>query len=448
MRTIRLVALMAAATAASALAPMSASARRVVQRHAHAARACHIRLEVPKAPLAAAETATIAGKLSCPGLVEPGERQVTLYERSALQSGFTALAPVTSEKSGAFEVTPPPLETSTTFYAVAEGSKSARRTLRVAALVTPEAPTPAEGAQLLTGDGGRLQSPKRVEFAGSVKPFYVGERVVLQRESSTGNEEWRAIQLSTVKAGGKYRFEHRFLVPGEANIRVVAHPLKLNAPSASTPSSYEISQVQNPQLTLEANADPLSFGQSAELKGIVPSAQSSPVQVTLLERTLASRSLLPVATMSTVGGAYKFARTPQLNAIFQVRAGSVRSSLLFEGVKHLLTFTPPTSSVAVGAPLEFSGSVLPAGRVYLERQNTGALGWHVIDSVGAPVNSFVIDHAFAAPGSELLRIKVPGGEGHQAIASAPFKVEVTPAPASTLSPEAPSAAHLPPEGQL
>jgi hypothetical protein len=442
MRTIRLLPLMAAATAALVLAPASALAR----RQAQATRACHIRLDA-QAPLAAGEAATIVGQLKCPGQLEPGEQQVTLYERPALQSTFTALSPVTSEKSGAFQVKLPVLETSTTVYALAEGAKSAQRTIRVAAQVTPEAPTPAEGAQLITGDGGRLQSPKRVDFAGTVKPYYVGERVVLQRESSSGNEEWRAIQIGVVKAGGKYLFEHRFLVPGEANIRVVAHPKKLNAPAASTPSSYEISQVQNSQLTLVSAVDPVSFGQSVTLKGIVSGAKAE-TPITLYERN-AGGQLTPVAPSHTASdGSYEFTRTPAQNTIFQVRSGAAKSALVFEGVKHQLTFTPPASSVVAGQPLDFSGSVLPAGPVYLERQNAGQLGWHVIDS-SAPASSFLIAHVFGTAGVERLRIKVPGGDGHQAIASVPFEVTVTAAPASALTPQAPgNTPRLPAEGQV
>ncbi|HWF51195.1 MAG TPA: hypothetical protein VG294_11200, partial [Solirubrobacteraceae bacterium] len=136
-----------------------------------------------------------------------------------------------------------------------------------------------------------------------------------------------------------------------------------------------------------------------------------------------------------------------------------KSALLFEGVKHQLTFTPPASTATAGQLVEFSGAVLPgfAGRVYLERQNTGQLGWHVIDSVSVaataePLKSaspFSIKHVFNIAGPERLRIKVPGGGGHQAVASAPFDVNVAAAPASALTPEAPSSTpHLPPEGQV
>jgi hypothetical protein len=444
MRTIRLVPLMTVAMAALVAVPASASARRQGQHRALATRACHIRLETPKAPLPGPEAVTVAGKVVCAGAAEPGAKQVTVYERTAPQGAFTALSPVTSAATtGAFAVTTPVLQTNTTFYALAEGAKSVQRTIRVAAQVTPEPPTPAENAQLITGDGGRLTTPKRVEFAGSVKPFVPHERIVLQRESSTGNEEWKAIQFGEVDAAGKYVFSHRFLVPGEANIRVVVHPGKLNAPAASTPSSYEISQVQNPDLTLEAEADPLTFGQSVKLKGAIKEAKG-PTPVSLLEST--AGHLVPVATTTTSTGSFEFDRTPSRNAIYKVKAGNASSALLFLGVRHQLTFTPPTSGATAGQALEFAGSVLPAGRVYLERQNTGELGWHVIDSTIASASSFSLSYAFRAPGEVTLRIKVPGGEGHQAIASAPFKLNV--APAATPALHEPANVHLPPEGQV
>jgi hypothetical protein len=444
MRTIRLVPLMTVAMAALAVVPTSASARRQGQRRAHATGACHIRLETPKAPLPGAEAVTVVGTVQCAGAKEPGAKQVTLYQRSAPQSGFTALSPVASDPTtGAFTVTTPTLQTDTTLYALAEGAKSAQRTIRVAAQVTPEPPTPSENAQIFTATGGRFSTPKRVEFAGSVKPFVAHERVVLQRESSTGNEEWKGIQLGEVDASGKYVFHHRFLVPGEANIRVLVRPGKLNAPAASTPSSYEISQMQNPDLTLETETDPLAFGQSVKLKGTIKEAKG-PTTVSLLETTSGAHAVPVASTTST--GSFEFLRTPARNAIFKVKAGSETSALLFQGVRHQLTFTPPASSATAGQALEFAGSVLPAGRVYLERQSIGGLGWHVIDSTVAPANSFSLSYAFRAPGEVTLRIKVPGGEGHQAIASAPFKINVAKAASPVLN--EPANVHLPPEGQV
>jgi hypothetical protein len=438
--------------AALALAPSSASAQR-------AARPCRIHLEVPKAPISAGETATIFGSLRCPKSVAPGGKQVTFYERSATTPGFVSLGAATSEAGGAFQLTPPALETNSVFYALAEGATSARKTIRVMAQITATAPTPAEGAQLFTAGGRPTRVENAVTFAGAVGRADAGARVVLQRESSAANEEWRRVGVGSVGPNGEYAIVHHFHVPGDANIRVVVRPRDVNVAAATTPLSYEISQTENPQLTIETTADPLAYTQPATISGVLAGAAPD-TAVTLLARTLGTR-FAPVATATTgTGGAYSFTpQTPLKNTSYRVTAGKTSSSVLFEGVKYGLAVAPTLpSAVTAGTPLTVSGDVLPAlvGHVvYLEKQGSLKLGWHVIDvgTVGAPSvpgqpAPFSIAHAFYAPGSERLRIKVPGDPGNQGVASPPFEVTVAPAPASTLAPLAPSNSRLPVEGQV
>ncbi|HXP29360.1 MAG TPA: hypothetical protein VN804_06360, partial [Solirubrobacteraceae bacterium] len=63
-------------------------------------------------------------------------------------------------------------------------------------------------------------------------------------------------------------------MPGDANIRVVVRPRDVNVAAATTPLSYEISQTENPRLTIETTADPLAYTQSATLSGVLASAAS------------------------------------------------------------------------------------------------------------------------------------------------------------------------------
>jgi hypothetical protein len=455
MRSNRFVPLVPIAIAALALAPSSASAQRTTQR---SARPCRIHLEVPSAPISAGESATIFGSLLCPKSVAPGGRQVTFYEHAATTPGFVSLGTTTSEADGAFQLTPPALETNSVFYAVAEGATSARRTIRVTAQITATAPTPAEGAQLFTAGGRPTRVKNAVTFAGTVGHADSGARVVLQREASTANEEWRRIGVGSVGPNGEYAIVHHFHVPGDANIRVVVRPRKVNVAAATTPLSYEISQTENPQLTISTTADPLAYTQPATISGTLAGAAPG-TPVTLLAHTLGT-SFEPVATTDTgAGGAYSFApQTPLKNTSYRVKAGKTSSSVLFEGVKYGLAVAPSPSAVAAGQPLTITGDVLPAlvGHVvYLEKQGSLKLGWHVIDvgtigAAGAPGQPapFSIAHAFYAPGSERLRIKVPGDPGNQGIASPPFEVTVTPTAASALAPQAPGNSRLPVEGQV
>jgi hypothetical protein len=440
-----------------AIAPAGASARRAHEAAGQTNGPCRIQLETPKAPIASGESATVFGTLKCPQPAAAAGRQITLYEQSAPKPGFTPVGTATTEPSGAFQVTPPVFLTNSVFYAVAEGAQSGRRTIRVSAPITIGPPTPPEGAQLYTTVGHRLRRHPLVTFAGEVSPLAAGAVVVLQRESATANEEWRAIDRSTVDALGRYSIVHSFAVPGAANIRVVVHPRRINAPAATSPISYEISQAQNPALTIESKANPLLYGQSATIKGVVAGAAAN-TPVTLLARSKGSK-FAPVASGHTgAGGAYEFTQTPLTNVLYRVSSAKTNSAMLFEGVKYALGAVTAPSTVQSGQASTFSGSVLPAltGHVvYLERQSSAKIGWHVVDvgTVGAPAKAgeaapFSIVHAFYSPGSYHLRVKIPGDPGNQGAAGAPFDLTVTPAPASALRPEAPGNSRLPGEGQL
>jgi hypothetical protein len=459
MRSNRLVLLAAAVVSVLAtVAPAGAQARpnRGVRTHAHATGPCRIHLEAPSTPIAFGETTTLVGHVRCPNVEQEKGQQLTVYQQSAKKpGGFVAIGTATSEAGGAFQLTTPQLETNSIFYATAGGAQSARRQLRVATQVTPTPPTPAEGTELFTGAG--RHGTHRVTFAGVVPAVDTGAHLALQRENATGNEEWHAIQFGTVGPEGRYVIEHNFVVPGDANIRVVVHPNGVNAPAASTPFSYEISQTERPNFTLTTppNSDPLSFGESVKLKGVIAGAKTG-TPVTLLAHAKQA-PFAAVATTDTVnGGEYEFEQKPSASTFYRASANGTNSAILFEGVKYILDSTPPSGPAQVGQALTFSGTVLPAltGHVvYLEKENSLHLGWHVVDvgAVGSPAHAgeaapFSIVHAFYAQGTFRLRLKIPGDPTNQGAAGAPFELTVGPAPASALNPQPP--ARLPVEGQL
>jgi hypothetical protein len=420
-------------------------------------RPCRIHLEAPKGPIASGEAVTLAGVLSCPAATPAGGRQIALYEQSAPKAGFAPVTTATTEASGAFQATPPVFLTNSVFYAVAEGAQSAHRTIRVSAPITAGPPTPVEGAQLFTGGGHGRRHHNRVTFAGEVSRLDSGAFVVLQRESATATEEWHEIDRSTVDGAGRYSILHTFRVPGDANLRVVVHPHSINAPGATSPASYEISSAENPALTLQTETDPLLFGQSTKLTGVVAGAKAG-TPVTLLARGRGGHFTTAATGHTDSAGAYEFTQTPLTNTLYRVTSGATQSAALFEGVKYALTVSPTASTVQAGQPLTFSGSVQPAlagHAVYLERQGSLRLGWHVIDvgTVGTPSHPgeaapFTFAHTFNSPGVLRLRLKIPGDPGNQGAAGAPSEVTVTQSPASALHPEAPGNSKLPGEGQL
>jgi hypothetical protein len=466
MRSSRLVPVLAAAAALLALASASAIARpHGLPKKKLTSGPCRVHLEVPKAPIAAGEAVTIFGTLSCPADEAAAGRQVVLYQHAANHPGFALVSSATTEATGqpntaAFSFAPPLFEANSVFFVTSEGAKSAHRTIRVAPVVSLSTPpTPPDGAQLFTGGGRVRRALNAVTFAGKVSPVAAGAVVALQRQNATANEEWHRIApLGRVGKNGEYSITHTFAVPGDASIRVIVRPRdKLNVPAASTPVSYEISQAQNPNLTIESTADPLVWGNSVGIKGVIKGAADK-TAVTLLAHSKGGQ-FAPVATGQTgPGGAYEFTQTPLQNTYYKVTDATTSSAVLFQGVKYALTVGPVPSSIAVTQAATFTGTVMPplAGHVvYLERQGALGLGWRVIDvgTLTAPLHpgepaSFSIAHSFAGVGSARLRIKVPGDPANQGIASPAFELNVTPSPAQLLSGEAPGNTKLPSVGQL
>jgi hypothetical protein len=292
---------------------------------------------------------------------------------------------------------------------------------------------PAEGAQLRTGRANR------VTFAGLVNPADAGARVALQRENATSVEEWHSIQESTVKPGGGYVFSHVFAVPGDANLRVIVRPHgKITARGVSNTLSYEISQAQNPRLTIFSSADPAPFGSPVTISGVLAGGANQ--KVTLAGHTFGSAGFGNIQETVTDGsGAYKFviASAQQSTSYRVLSATGVHSAILFEGVRYGLTAAASAATVQAGQSVTFSGTVSPAraGKVvYLERQNPGpAGGYHVVDlTTVSPLGTYSITHFVFGSGKRVYRVHVPGDPDNQAVSSTPFPIEVTPAPPGSL----------------
>ncbi len=109
------------------------------------------------------------------------------------------------------------------------GAESANRGVRVAAQVTLNGPP--EGTQILTGVANR------VTFTGTVTPADVGARVILQRQNALTGNEWHRIDSGVVEAGGGYSITHTFIVPGDANLRVLVRSQGRNVRQPVEPCS-------------------------------------------------------------------------------------------------------------------------------------------------------------------------------------------------------------------
>jgi hypothetical protein len=443
MRLRRLIPL--ACAVAGALYPTLPTTAASAFKHPSPSGRCRVSIQTP-VRITAGESATIFGRLACQGRgrASAADRVVRLFRHVPGTPGFTLIQSTTTDTQGFYQL---PLaagvvETDSVWHVRSHGAESANRVIRVAAQVTLVGPP--EGTQILTGEANK------VTFTGTVTPADVGARVILQRQNALTGNEWRRIDSGVVEATGAFSIVHTFLVPGDANLRVLVRSQGRNLRGESNVLSYEISQAQNPELTITSSADPILYGQSATISGTLPGGADQPV--TLLARTVHQQGFAPVAQATTNGsGAYTFpAQTPVNSTFYKVQGGGKSSAVLYEGVRYVLSAQVSATSVLQGQTLTFTGSVAPSrpGHViYLERQNASGQGFHVVQlGLLSQESTFSVAYQVYATGTDVFRVYIPGGPDNGGAASQPFTIQVGAAPAATLTPERPGNTSSPSEG--
>lgn len=402
-------------------------------------------MQVAPHHITAGEPIVIFGRLRCLGHGE-GDQTVQLYHRLPGEPKLTYVQSITTDSTGYYEFARADgvVETNRYFLVRADRARSVAQRVRVAAQVTLAGPP--EGSQLLTG------KPNIVTFTGMVKPADVGARLVLQRQDAENGQTWHKIDTGVVAADGSYSIPHAFIVPGDANIRVLMrNSEERNIPSTSNVLAYEISQAQNSALTIEASADPIVVGQTVTIKGTLAGAVAgTPMQ--LFARTRHGHFAAVAETVTTTGGAYTFVPQGPLHSTFyEVKGGGQISAVLFEGVHDLLTADASATSVMQGQPVTFSGSVSPqhVGHViYLQAQDAFDSGFHVI-GIGfvSQGSTYTLTHRFYVVGNRVVRVFIPGGPENEGAASQAFTIQVTPAPEPALTPEPEGNSSEAPEGE-
>jgi hypothetical protein len=438
MRSTKLSPAVWAAAASLALAPAGAIAapahQSLTKSHKHAGVAgCRVSAFAEPHLVTSGEPVQVFGQLVCPGGAGAAVNQtITVYEHTAGVAGFKVVATVTSAAGGFYSTVPGPISANSVFYARALGARSASRAVKVAPLVTLTGPAP-DASQLKTGPHNR------VLFTGSVSPADGGAQVFLERENATVSEEWISIQGGVVRADGTFSILHKFVVPGDANLRVIVRPhRKFELRGTSNTLSYVIAQPQNPKLTINSSADPAAYGQPVTLSGVL--AGGAGKKVTLLSHA-AKQPFAKVEEVTADGnGEYKFLiPAATSSAFYHVTSGGITSTVLFQGVKYILTATAAPTTAQAGQPVTFAGTVTPgnAGKVvYLERENAFGGGFHVTDvTTVSAASTYSITHFVFGSAKQVFRVKVPGDPTNQAVSSATFPIEVTPAPPGTLRPK-------------
>jgi hypothetical protein len=451
MRSIKLIGGVAAA-ALVALAPATALAgHRHLGRRGAPPSGCRLVLNVAPRLLTAGDTALAYGHLSCANAPEEANQTVTLYQDAVGSPGYAVAGTTTTLAHGVYDLATAALSANSRFYAVAAGTQSPIKAVRVEAQVILSGP--ADGANLLTA-GARAGRRNTVAFSGKVTPEDVGATVVLQRQNALTGNEWHRIQFGTVEAGGSFSITHAFVVPGDANIRVLIRSAHRNIPSPSNELNYEISQAENPQLTIASSVNPLVFGGSTTISGTVAGASNTPV--TLLAHTVHQRAFAPVAEVKTDGsGNYAFpAQSPVDSTFYEVQGNGRSSAVLYEGVKDVLTMvlSPAATSIQAGQTLTFSGAVSPdhSGHlIYLERQNAHGTGFNVVEvAMLATGSTYSIPYTVYNLGTNIFRVKIPGDVQNGGAVSLPVTIQVTPPTPAALTPEPPGNSTMPPEGQV
>jgi hypothetical protein len=461
MRSTKLSSAIAAAAALLALAPAGALAARAHpnRRQASPGAGCRVKLNVAPHLLTSGESALAYGQLICGDPTSESTQTVTLYRNATgVAGGYTAIGTTSTDANGFYDLTTGAIETNSQFYVVVGSAKSASKTVRVSAQVTVAGPT--ENSQILTNlKTGR---PNSVKFTGSVSPGDKGATVVLQRQNALTGNEWHRIQLGVVQPNGTFSITHAFVVPGPANIRVLIRGGHRNVPSASNILNYEISQSENPQLTIQSSSDPIAYGGSAAISGTVAGAANT--QVTLLAHTAGQHTFAPVAEVKTDGtGNYSFpAQSPLDSTFYRVQGAGKSSTVLYEAVKDVLTAgltsgsltaTGDALTIQAGQTLTFSGAVTPdhtSHVIYLERENAAGTSFHVVEvAVIGAGSTYTISHTVYTPGTSVFRVKIPGDPQNAGAVSPDFTVTSTPpTSASSLTPEAPGNSSQPAQGQV
>lgn len=399
-----------------ALAPAAAQAR----RHPSPNGRHNISIAVSDNPVVTGDQLAIFGRLNGPN---NAHRVVVLWHRINPRRFFTPIQRTRTDAHGfyAFLRQHGVVNTNRNWYVKSLGARSRTVHERVFSLVTLNGP--ADGSNLETGPA------HKVTFSGTVSPHTAGDAVILQRQNATSGKGWHRIDRTHVRRGGRFSFRHTFRVPGDANVRVLVRATRRNKASVSDVLSYEISQAQNPALTLRSSANPLTVGQSTALSGTLQGGAGQAVN--LFARTVGGRFTQVATTVADSSGNYSFVQVPLHSTLYRAQGGGKRSAQLFEGVRFLLTASESPSTVDSGQSVTFSGTVSPDATghvIYLQRQNAGGHGFHTVKVQNVAAGSvYSITRRLFVPGTKVFRVRIPGGPRNQGVASQTFTVTVNPA---------------------
>jgi hypothetical protein len=383
-------------------------------------------------PIIAGEGVLIYGQLR--GTDVAGQT-IVLYHRLAGSPRFTFVGATTTESHGFYEFTRAEgvVLTRRSWFVRGPGHTHSRTVHeRVAALVSA------------TANVTDTDTNHPIVFSGHVTPNHAFERVLLQVQNGSG-DRWHTVKGGRIDAASNYSISQRWRTPGLRVVRVVFPGDFRNNAGESDPITVTIEQAQIADFTINTSVPIVSFGQAATISGTLDQPGTTTPEpntaVNLCSRiTHHITFTCNAATTTGADGSYSFQISPTTNAIYVVKTTlppNRHSARLFEGVRDLITFTPSSTTSAVGQVVTFTGTVTPnkAGdAVYLQRLGKDG-NWHTVEVRTVRFNStYQFGWRFGDSGTATFRARILGDGANVGTASPAVTIAVAPAPVSSLPP--------------
>jgi hypothetical protein len=388
-------------------------------------------------PSFAGDPMLIYGRLNLPS---PGGQTIRLFHRVNPAAKFTFARQTTTDAAGFYEFTRADgvVTTNRNWFVRGPGSTHSRTVHeRVSALLTLAASTAV----------GLTNRP--ITFSGSISPtvVHVGERVVVQTLLGDAGDGWSAIGSGVIGSGSTYTISHRFLQPGDHELRILFGGDARNVASESDPVTISVQQTQNSSFTIASSAPAIDDGNSMMISGVLyaPGSTTAPrtaTSVTLWSRQVGHAYQAIESTATGADGSYSFTAMPVHNTTYQVRTTIAPptqqvTAQLFEGVRDVVSVTASATTAAVGQSVNFGGGVTPdktGHAIYLEQ--LGPDGHYHVIKVGLVTASstYSFPWTFGSPGTKTLRVRIPGGDSNVGGVSPPVTVAVSLPPITSLPP--------------
>jgi hypothetical protein len=402
---------------------------------AHPVRDRGLTIGVTPNPISAGESVLIYGALQGTAIAN---QPIVLYHRVNPQARYSVVSRTVTSATGFYE------------FPRADGVVVSNREWFVRGPDGTHSLTVHEKVSALVNVSSNVSSTDTstpVMFTGAVAPDHAGQRIALQVPSAHGNG-WQTFASGRLNSASQFTITHRFARPGIETVRAYFSGDARNIASESDSITVSVQQAQVPGFTIASSSPIIADGQTVTIKGILDQAGTNTVEpnteVTLLGHATGEPEQALADTTTGSDGGYSFTQMPSQNMVYRVITTlnpSRTTASLYEGVADVVTLSASPTTVSIGSPVTFNGTITPGSAgdlVYLQRQDAGGfwhnVGVHVVGATG----TYRFTRVFGEPGTRLFRTRVYANGVNVGSASSPVTITVTGAvaPASSLPPAA------------